>query len=759
MRAVQLYYKIGIPRIEYKHVSPARTPATAAVVQKFVYPLLVTKLTVGIRILSATAVAFAVCMLWPNSTPNDLQRPIFGPVVTLGPPVSMENDILLVESTETFGPVTAGAVRWAEILLALIELNAEKTIEVSPSTKLALTNGGAEDRLRDIEARFDEEFALVENNITTLFEAIRLGSVRAVEAGEYIEALRKLVKDSRKRLLDDVSGDDAGPAMLAQVRAAFDNGTYGNRHTSVGFTVPRYNDAIAMILPPAPVDGALPFRRLDAAELDRYVQRKNDLYALLVDMQRAGYFALIEPESYPTFVWDHARSNRTNVLEEPGKLTRHIWRDAIDNAIAATEEYLFGDAQERLLAGYDSLVSEHDLEKLETRQIDESKRAVGESFASTQEIFKAYNSLRTELMRAIDDAIVIVGSGPDPDRAIEEIWRAPSRSEEVAVIVNGVRTDTLVVAPTGWRRALRILAVIITIAIAIAFMRPVISLITGAALFVIVVVASVSLFVFFGIWFDPLLLVATTAACIVTSTLVASLYRRRIIIDLTGRIKSRFPARMLKRIMSRGALPTEKVTTARAVVLAVQYIGEAAGTPIIGNDEQSVTLRQFQATTARAIRRNGGVILSADGFLIVAGFDVPLDRHRKRKRANNLEMTISDRTTCSNILEYLEVAKQTEDSTYYGLDVGECRFVTSSITGYGATGNSIVYAKRLSGLVKKYDNRIAVTRDIADLIRDTWVLRKLGSVVGTTVTKARAFYAVTGRRQRDDESEFRAPST
>jgi hypothetical protein len=157
-----------------------------------------------------------------------------------------------------------------------------------------------------VQRRFDEEFDLIDRNVATLFDAIRLGSIRPTESTQFVDQLRSLLVQSKERLLSDVlRAEDAGRRMLDQTRKAFGPGRLGTDLASVGIVAPSHQEAHTILVPPEPQDGKIPFRRLKLETVLRYVDAGTKLQRILEAMEQAGYLEGIDPiskESIPSGV-------------------------------------------------------------------------------------------------------------------------------------------------------------------------------------------------------------------------------------------------------------------------------------------------------------------------------------------------------------------------------------------------------------------------------------------------------------------------
>ena len=86
----------------------------------------------------------------------------------------------------------------------------------------------------------------------------------------------------------------------------------------------------------------------------------------------------------------------------------------------------------------------------------------------------------------------------------------------------------------------------------------------------------------------------------------------------------------------------------------------------------------------------------------------------------------------------------------FGVDSGECRFMYSSINGYGAVGRPLKYARLLSGLAAKYGCRILVTGEAASRAGEAWRTRRHDSLVEKASGVEYAFFELVVPARNSD---------
>ena len=141
----------------------------------------------GSRFLIATVVAVAFSLLVPDISTDWSRRKLYLTLVSMRRAVPARGDLLIVEigpdnSSETIEPSL-----WVEFFLTLVEMRADKVLILFPTEALGSAAALAKEKYEGIRHLFNEEFSVIDGNITALFEAILLGSIRPAEFPRFVE--------------------------------------------------------------------------------------------------------------------------------------------------------------------------------------------------------------------------------------------------------------------------------------------------------------------------------------------------------------------------------------------------------------------------------------------------------------------------------------------------------------------------------------------------------------------------------------------
>lgn len=657
-------------------------------------------------------------------------------------PVPEAPELLLIQVESPDERAALGPLELADCVLTLKELDADKVLSLLPTETPTDSASLSPERRKSIEFRFEKEFSLIDKNIATLFEAIRLGSIRTKDSSRFVQELQTLVQMSKARLLaETIAGDNSGKLLLAQTQATFSAGHYAGSLAELGLELPQYPDAYAVIERPVAAEGAVPFRRIDLWEIARYSALDKTLYGILADMEHAGYLASLDPGSHPPALFEHALTLRANLLAKPSEPAARTWREAREQYIRSVRTLITGKAESELLAGFDALLAAEALEESGTTRIKDLRQAVAATFADARSAFNEFLLARDRLQEALRGSFCIIGSVSGPQLPAESAAAALTQAEAAAFLANSVLTDSLFRVATGPRYNILILLPAVAAAVLLAPFGTLLSAVLG----LVAIAASAGLFsllfVYQGVWIDPLIVAGLAAIAVTASLAVELASHTRIAAILRRRTGNRLPQSALTALASRHILPPATDQSARAAILAVRHYGEASHADQDDSGRHAAALRAFHDAAASEITRRGGVILGVDEFILTAGFGTPLQTAANSLAGNAVHDSASAASqACAAVLDIAACAPELSGEWRFGLDLGDCNFFYSSVDGYSAVGRAVNYARLLSGLSSKYNSRILVTQSIAAEVGDGFKTRRLDSLVEKTSGNEHAFY-------------------
>ena len=689
----------------------------------------------GTRFFAASIAALIGSILFPGMEPPEGR--VYQALLGMRKPVPVAREILLVEADSREKAVPPGAGDLAEILLVMTEMEADRVVLQLPVAEERTRGGLESDKFRSVSRRFDEEFALIERNIRTLFEAIRLGSVRPRETSRYVEETAGLVNEGKKRLLSAVvNAEDAGMVFFEQARTVkgrvwstpdsrSDEGdprqavlfALADRMGSQGFehrdsrlvfpgvlSLPVKPDGEILIEEPRTSGEEPAFRRLDLHSLLRLVRLDREFYRDLAAMEAAGYFYDLDPGAYPTILYDHAQTLREEFLVEPEERKTDEWRRSRTRYYTAAREYLFGSTEDKLVSGYDLLGTSEALDEAGAARLIALREAVAGSFSRSRKTYTELSALRSRIDSALRGSFCILGYGPGDTR--------PNETETAALLANGIISGRYIESMHGYRQNLLALLLGLALAGLLAPLGTIGSLAAGLSLSVLAGAAAAWAFLSAGLWIHPVALPAALAATTISAVLVPAFIRRR--------------------------MNSAQVRIADTAVIAVRHGGTADPEKLEDRVRRARELKDFRERTGREIHRLGGTLLEVDGAVVIAAFGVPQD----------LEETpyIPARKACEAALSL--IGPEAAEGDGCGIDLGECAFHHSEIGGRTAIGSPLIRARLISGLAVKYGSRILITGSARSALGYEWQTRNFDKSPVRMDGKESPLWEVTGLRGR-----------
>ncbi|OHD79236.1 MAG: hypothetical protein A3J97_15825 [Spirochaetes bacterium RIFOXYC1_FULL_54_7] len=762
----------------------------------FVYSRPMSKKIMSIRFILAVFIALSGAWVVHVFAPDLSDTPLYQDFKAFRPAVPIAREILLIEMPVESGQAAPDAFDWAEILLLMAEFDVGQGVFLFPPTEAPPSEHGLKLKQQALTKRFDEEFSVMGSNVQAFFEAIRLGAVRSRDSVRYVDDLLQLMDSGKSRLIEDVRSIDetetvlVNQALLVFGRAWIDfpmaqgetgNSDYLPLHSvdrtwstatfmalmdRLGGVEPELKDG-CLVLPgvrvsggaaldvviPLGRDGSLLFeipdpersadearpggyRRLSAEALVGPAELEAGLYESLKKMEGSGYLSGLDPEAYPTSLYEHFLNLRREMLAIPDGQRLVAWRLGRERFFTATRNFLDGRAEQRLLSGYDELVASEILDESGADRIQELRQLVVQTFSDSRDLLDELDALRLSLDAELRGSFCIIG--PEADVGAE------------AGLVNAIINDRFIDGLWGQRLNRWAAFPGLMVAMILAFTGPLLSFLIGAAVAAASVGLAALFFIHAGMWIHPALPAGIVAAVTLVSILVCLALRHLNKDRLRIAYGARVPPRLMRYLSSDGLIQTADVHLVKAAILAIRYIRPGEHGRPEEDAGQAGTLKSFQDAASRAIVKRGGVVLGADGFIVLGAFGSPLEekysRNGKEPEPDPARaMSRLANRACAATLDIMGPETAVDNFWRYGMDIGDCAFFHSDAGGYSAVGRPPVYARILSGLALKYSCRILVTQELKDAIGERWVTRRLDTLVAKSSGKEEAFYELSGQ--------------
>lgn len=764
-----------------------------------------------LRASAALAAAVFAVIVGLHFFPEEVGGRAYDRLMTLRPPRSAPGNLLLVDSGGNGGrdgTVEPGSL--ARALLAMTELEAAYVVVQVPIALRDENKPGAD---KYLERRFDEEFNRIKGNIRTLFEGIRMGSIRPRDAERFVAELGALVDASKRRLLSAGvdKGDEGGRLLeqaagaLGRVRAAEDLRGAGlirspstARSTAVrgarqdaqaaDFNLPvtthsraeRDNDgalrrlqpllrrpglvsehvAYAALLdfeagrdfgidPETPLileapreqNAAYPFRKIDLADFGRYEELELKFYADLKEMERSGYFAALDPLSYPTTLYEYALSLRAELLIAPTAELTEDWREGRRRFYAAAEAFLAGSSLKAILSGYEALAEQEKLSDEGLAGLAGLKEIAAQSFEWARSSLQELASLRHALDAQVRGSFIIVGPLLSEDRRRIRAENDLGDTEASAVLVSTLLSDTRIAGASAQLRRGAALYPAIAAVLVSAILSPAAAAVACAAAAALAAAAAALLFLRWDIWLHPALpalgIMAAGAASVAASLALDALRRQTQLRAFAGRLR---PEALSRRAAAGDDIRRPRI--ARAAVLAIRRQDPADHSPADTSPPDllaaAAAARRFREDAAAVLRDAGAALLRTEGDLVFAAFGSPLDA------GEGAEAGEAALAACRAAFDFLERADSGAPEADYriGMDLGDCVFEHTPLGGYWAHGQAPINARLFSTLGSRYGSRIVAGKALMDALEGKLQGVYLDALVEKGSREERPFYGL-----------------
>ena len=719
---------------------------------------------------------------------------VFDALLARRPAPVPSRDILLLEA-DSAALEEAGNLPWNREILAdglalLTEMEAGAVVFDASVENETFRERGARDELR---AAFEREFSLLKNNVKTLFDAIRLGSVRPKDSISFVNEILALADGSKARLMDAAgnrerdrelrfekaertfgrvyhaqaplepdnqlvrstfarfglseSQDPLGYALLAAVRDRIGNppiepslkgvvlkGAVLPGKGTVDIEIPLDENGSILIEPPRGSAGS-DFRRLSFETLLRHARQEKELAAELKAMERAGYVVDTGKDLSPSSVYEYAAGVG---MEKTGE-----WRALRERFYLSAAHFLEGEAEEKILSGYDELLVSPTLTEEGKASLLGLKSAAANSFERARGKLRGLVRLRGTLKGELVGSICVVAPA----------LRSPvSRVKTAASLADSILSERFLrIFPSGAAFAVAA-SLAFALSTIIAFLGPAATLAVGIPVVVLSAAGSAALLVFLGAWLNPLLAGGSAAVAVAVSAALAFAERGELRRAMLRAFAPRLSPESLKKLAKSHDPHILAGEKREASIVAVRAKG-ISEYPTSSDSRQIVSaFRLYHETVGDILKREGALLYALEGELIFASFGAPLPREDHRNRAGLAAAAVIDAEDAL-VRAFSEAGIALPTGTLrVGVDSGLCDFGVaglSGFSGYAAFGPVPVRARLLSGLAERYGCRILATENAKNGIGDKFEALRLDKLVTKADGSEEYFYEL--RTASDDD--------
>jgi hypothetical protein len=465
--------------------------------------------------------------------------------------------------------------------------------------------------------------------------------------------------------------------------------------------------------------GGEDFRRTGFGAFLEYDEADRSLRRLLGDALSLGIYDRLEGEKNPVFLYDYALSLKDDLLASPPGADKSRWVDARARYFDSLEEFLYGPSETGLVRGYEDLIAMEELSDQGIAKLVALRDSTIQGFAAIRERYADAVEKRNRLQSVLAGSFCIMG--PLASRRGD--------TEASALLANSLLTGRAIHPGGDPALLLGALASALLTCLCIKGRGPVMTLGLGLPLSVLSGAGFAAAFVFSGPWRDPLIPAAAAAAGTFFSFMWA-LGARRGFNRRFALAYGPFVAkpRLKKLIRAGGPLPS-RTLTAKTVAVAVRnplLVTREDREPCLAG---AAALLAFQREAAERLKKAGAAVTGCEEDLVLAAFGSPLE-----KTAGTALQAARAAGFIAGILKTPECA-----AWRFGLDLGECAFTWSALSGYAAFGRPMVRARILSALAGRYKVRAAATAAVSEALPDV-LTRRLDVLKGKDGSGGAAFY-------------------
>lgn len=722
--------------------------------------------------------------------------PLFQALRGARPPVAPTRDLLLLE-IDPAALHEGGATPWsgatlAESLLLLYEMDS-KGVVLAPQVEGEIFRG--DDREETLRAAFDREFSLIRDNVTTLFDAIRTGSVRPKDSATYVGELGSLIDAGKRRLFSSaINGEradalliegasrllgsvyrDPGPSpadgavhatftrlgvpegQLGLGRAAFSaaldrlgNPTVevfpdrvvlrgavpGENAAPPGDRVLPRDGSGALLLDYPPPAGSGDYRRLSFEALLRHQRLERELYTQLAAMERTGYVLQTGTDLSPSAVYEYAAQRRAELLSDRGSgSSGGDWRALRERFFQSCDRFLNGDAEERILAGYDALMAQPTATEETKESLLGLKSAAANAFVRARLTLAELVALRSSLRSELERSLCLVAVAPE--------GRSPGADVAAALVDATLTGRSLGILPPRTGSLLSALFGAGT-AILLATLGPVAAPVVGGVLALAAGGGAALYFFVSGIWFSPLvpaavvLSVALASSLILWTEVVAGRRRlRRCLGGLPPPRALRFPSTAVAALEGRREL---------ASILAVRAPGLSEYPPETDPALVAEAFRAYHDRMSRLLVEKGGVVYAAQGELVFAFFGPPFIEGDHRAAACGVALDLAG---TQEPLVPDASARELPPGTgalRVGVDTGPCDLGSAGVPGavsFSVFGPVPLRARLLSSLAERYGTSVLVSEGTREGLGERFQTVRLDKMVSRADAREDWFYRLS----------------
>ncbi len=456
------------------------------------------------------------------------------------------------------------------------------------------------------------------------------------------------------------------------------------------------------------------FRHLTFYELVYNKEVEGRLVSNLNAMDEAGYlsyysgdFGLLEPYRYAESIKDEVLNGGDPALMDDYAEARRVFFTELGS-------FLSGDAEARLLADIDNALNSGELDEETASFYQDIKAEVPEIFTPSRTLYDDLQKSRTRLSAGVNGSFIIVGwvGTSTTDIGVNPFAEKYMNVGTHASLVNTIlQEEFLDEFPEWYSLVLAVLAAIV-ITLIIRKMDALPSILVGTAFVIVLIAASILVFVFTGLYFPPVapvLAVFFTFVAITIAKFLQTAEERTFIRSAFGHYLSSDVINELLTDPQKLSLGGDKkyMTAMFTDVKGFSTISES-----LDPTELVSLLNEYLTDMSNIILEQRGTIDKYEGDAIISFFGAPIEYkdHAARACLSAVRMKKVEEKLNKKFLE--QSLSPTPLYTRIGINTGEMvvgNMGTAQKMDYTIMGNSVNLAARLEGVNKQYGTWLLIS--------------------------------------------------
>ena len=495
----------------------------------------------------------------------------------------------------------------------------------------------------------------------------------------------------------------------------------------------------------APGDG---FRRLAWSDIVRAHQLEDLLVSDLRDLDSHGYLTYLRSPQTPLDVYEDGARLARGMLAAGADTDVDQWREARQRFFSLCDQFLAGDAEQRILTDADRQLQGGTLSDEEKRLVRAERDRVPGVFSDGRDVFGQLQALRSTLHQALDGSFCIVSLEPGAGAAASPVASAATVPETpFGAPATDARASAALVATLLSGRFLReasaavrlLAAAVLSLLVAAVMVRlkPFASLLVGIAGAAVAAAGLAAVFVLWGVFVAPTLPVASVLVTGITLSSVKLGWKRAasrtVRMAFSGRVSAE---NMLLIDASRDRLELEGSRRALTVLCLAEDLPARGPT---GDPREIVRrLRTHREAVGEAVAGLGGMLMES-GARVTAAFGAPLESadHARRACLAALRARALERELNGGV--------SLEFSSRIGIHTGEgiSGFLgPGRLSVYGIAGAASEVAARLESLNESFGTSILLSEAVREQAGPGFVVRRIATVAVGRQDALRAYELV-----------------